>query len=196
MKFRISPNAFFQVNTEAAEVLYKKVAEWSNVTSDTTVLDICCGTGTIGLSLAKSAAKISGVDLSKEAIEDAKVNASLNDISNVEYRSGKAEDWISWICRIVRTDDVVAILDPPRGGLGSSVIQAIRKCRSVKRLVYVSCNPAGAVQNFVDLVRPPSKRLKGPRFFPVKAVPIDLFPYTNHCELVVLFEQEKDPSGT
>lgn len=191
MKFQISPSAFFQVNTAAAEVLYRTVSDWCNVSSDTTVLDVCCGTGTIGLTVAKKVNKVIGVEMCAEAVADAKVNAEINDITNVCYHCAKAEDVMKDITRsVMGSTNVVAIVDPPRGGLHSSVVVAIRNCRSINKLIYVSCNVNGALNNIIDLVRPTSKRLKGERFYPVKAVPVDLFPYTNHCELVMLFERE------
>lgn len=193
MKFQISPNAFFQVNTAAAEVLYKQVRDWASVTPNSVLLDVCCGTGTIGLTVAKSVQKVIGIEMCAQAIEDAKVNAKLNDVTNVTYHCAKAEDVMANITRSLGSqEEVVAIVDPPRGGLHTSVVLAIRNCRPIKKLVYVSCNINGALNNMIDLVRPLSKRLKGPRFYPVKAVPVDLFPHTNHCELVMLFEREQD----
>ncbi|XP_052260263.1 tRNA (uracil-5-)-methyltransferase homolog A-like [Dreissena polymorpha] len=192
LKFQISPSAFFQVNTAGAEVLYQTVADWCGPSNSTTVLDICCGTGTIGLTVAQ-VSKVIGVEMCSQAVEDAKTNAQLNGVTNVEYHCAKAEDIIKEVTRSVRgSDEVVAIVDPPRSGLHSSVIVSIRNCRNIKRLVYVSCNMNGAMNNFIDLVRPTSKRLTGSRFLPIKAVPVDLFPLTSHCELVVLFERESD----
>ncbi|KAL4223292.1 tRNA methyltransferase 2 [Mactra antiquata] len=192
MKFQISPSAFFQVNTSAAEVLYKTVSDWCTVSQDSIVLDVCCGTGTIGLSVAKNVNKVIGIEMCSQAIDDAKINATLNSVTNVTYHCAKAEDVMKDITKsLYGSTNVVAIVDPPRGGLHSSVLVAIRNCRSINKLVYVSCNVNGALNNLIDLVRPTSKRLKGERFYPIKAVPVDLFPYTNHCELVVLFERNQ-----
>ncbi|XP_044296394.1 tRNA (uracil-5-)-methyltransferase homolog A isoform X2 [Varanus komodoensis] len=150
LKFRISPHAFFQVNTQAAEVLYSAIQEWVQANQETTVLDICCGTGSIGISLAKKVKKVIGIELCQEAVEDAKVNAQLND---------------------------------------SKVILAIRKAEHLKKLIYVSCNPRAAMNNFVDLCRTPSNRVKGSPFRPVKAMAVDLFPHTMHYELLLFFER-------
>ncbi|KAJ8311994.1 hypothetical protein KUTeg_009367 [Tegillarca granosa] len=192
MKFKISPNAFFQVNTLAAEVLYKLVADWCNVSPSTTVLDICCGTGTIGLTLAKKVSSVVGIEMCQEAIKDAKCNAQLNDIDNVRYYCDKAENVIGRVMKSVQSSKhVVAVVDPPRAGLNFKVVQTLRGPRSrIKHLVYVSCNLRGASSNFIDLTRKESKRLKGVPFRPVKAIPVDLFPQTNHCETVILFERE------
>ncbi|XP_065502102.1 tRNA (uracil-5-)-methyltransferase homolog A isoform X3 [Caloenas nicobarica] len=157
LKFRISPHAFFQVNTQAAEVLYTAIGEWAQLSPESTVLDICCGTGTIGISLAKKVKKVIGIELCQEAVQDAKVNAQIND---------------------------------------SKVILAIRRAEHLKKLIYVSCNPRAAMNNFVDLCRAPSNRVKGASFRPVKALAVDLFPQTRHCELLILFERLDCTNGS
>ncbi|ESO91641.1 hypothetical protein LOTGIDRAFT_121926 [Lottia gigantea] len=202
MTFQISPDAFFQVNTSAAEVLYNKIGEWCNIKPDvkTTVLDICCGTGTIGLALAKKVTKVIGVEMCQQAIDDAKQNAKLNEIKNVEYYCSRAEEAIVTIIKTIWTPNVVAVVDPPRAGLHKTVLRSLRVCRRIKRLIYVSCSPQSAKDNFIDLVRPPTKKLKGQPYKLIKAVPVDLFPMTPHCELLLLFErdlsQTNDSSGS
>ncbi|XP_075619470.1 tRNA (uracil-5-)-methyltransferase homolog B isoform X2 [Balearica regulorum gibbericeps] len=151
LKFRISPDAFFQVNTSGAEVLYQAVRELSQAGGDTVLLDICCGTGTIGLSLAHQLSKIIGIEVVEKAIEDARWNAAYND-----YR----------------------------------VVRAIRNCKSIRRLLYLSCKPEGeAMRNFLELCCPPDpgKKLAGEPFAPTLAIPFDMFPHTVHCELMLLF---------
>ncbi|PVD31422.1 hypothetical protein C0Q70_06834 [Pomacea canaliculata] len=150
MKFRISPSSFFQVNTAAAEVMYKLIQEWTGATQTSTVLDICCGTGTIGLSLAKSVAKVIGIEMCKEAVEDAKSNAALNGVTNCEYYCAKVQDCIQDIVHNLDTSDVVAILDPPRAGIHQVVIKALRMCQQLKRIVYASCHPMIAKTNFIE----------------------------------------------
>uniref|UniRef100_A0A2K6QB17 tRNA (uracil-5-)-methyltransferase homolog A n=1 Tax=Rhinopithecus roxellana TaxID=61622 RepID=A0A2K6QB17_RHIRO len=157
LTFRISPHAFFQVNTPAAEVLYTVIQDWAQLDAGSTVLDVCCGTGTIGLALARKVKRVIGVELCPEAVEDARVNAQDND---------------------------------------SKVILAIRRAENIRRLLYVSCNPRAAMGNFVDLCRAPSNRVKGSPFRPVKAVAVDLFPQTPHCEMLILFERVEHPNGT
>ncbi|XP_069476119.1 LOW QUALITY PROTEIN: tRNA (uracil-5-)-methyltransferase homolog A [Ambystoma mexicanum] len=189
LHFQISPQAFFQVNTEAAEVLYSTIGEWAQLTPESTVLDVCCGTGTIGISVAKKVKKVIGIELCQEAVEDAKVNAKINELNNIEFRCGKAEDLFPNLINSLATQNPVAIVDPPRAGLHSKVILAIRKAEHLKRLLYVSCNPRAAMNNFIDLCRAPSNRVKGSPFRPVRTVAVDLFPQTMHCELLVLFER-------
>nr|XP_033474729.1 tRNA (uracil-5-)-methyltransferase homolog A [Epinephelus lanceolatus] len=189
LKFRISPHSFFQVNTGAAEVLYSAVGEWAQLDQDSTVLDVCCGTGTIGISLAKRVKKVIGIELCQEAVEDAKVNAKLNGLSNVEFHCGKAEDVFPNILNALVSPNVTAIVDPPRAGLHSKVILAIRRAEHLKRLVYVACNAKAAMNNFIDLCRAPSNRVHGAPFRPVRAMAVDLFPQTMHVEILLLLER-------
>ncbi|KAJ8415391.1 hypothetical protein AAFF_G00423710 [Aldrovandia affinis] len=189
LKFRISPHSFFQVNTRAAEVLYSAVGEWAQLDQDSTVLDVCCGTGTIGISLAKRVKKVIGIELCQEAVEDAKINAQNNGLSNVEFHCGKAEDIFPTVLNAVISQNLTAIVDPPRAGLHSKVILAIRRAEHLKRLVYVACNAKAAMNNFIDLCRAPSNRVRGAPFRPVRAMAVDLFPQTMHCEMLLLFER-------
>ncbi|XP_012631998.1 tRNA (uracil-5-)-methyltransferase homolog A isoform X1 [Microcebus murinus] len=196
LTFRISPHAFFQVNTPAAEVLYTVIQDWAQLDGGSTVLDVCCGTGTIGLALARKVKRVIGVELCPEAVEDARVNAHANELSNVEFHCGRAEDLMPALVSRLASHQLVAILDPPRAGLHSKVILALRRAENLKRLLYVSCNPRAAMGNFVDLCRAPSNRVKGTPFQPVKAVAVDLFPQTPHCEMLILFQRVEHSNGT
>ncbi|XP_052510325.1 tRNA (uracil-5-)-methyltransferase homolog A [Budorcas taxicolor] len=195
LTFRISPHAFFQVNTAAAEVLYTLIQDWAQLDAGSTVLDVCCGTGTIGLALARKVKRVVGVELSQEAVEDARVNALDNELSNVEFHCGRAEELVPALVSRLASQQLVAILDPPRAGLHSKAVLAVRRAENVRRLLYVSCNPRAAMGNFVDLCRAPSNRVKGTPFRPVKAVAVDLFPQTPHCEMLILFERVEYPNG-
>ncbi|XP_009974100.2 tRNA (uracil-5-)-methyltransferase homolog A [Tyto alba] len=196
LKFRISPHAFFQVNTQAAEVLYTAIREWAQLSQESTVLDICCGTGTIGISLAKKVKKVIGIELCQEAVQDAKMNAQINELNNIEFHCGKAEDLVPSLINILAPQNLITIVDPPRAGLHSKVILAIRRAEHLKKLIYVSCNPRAAMNNFVDLCRAPSNRVKGASFRPVKAMAVDLFPQTPHCELLIFFERVEYANGS
>ncbi|KAL3272385.1 hypothetical protein HHI36_013862 [Cryptolaemus montrouzieri] len=189
LKFKISPEAFFQINTEAVEILYQTAVKLAEPSSNTTVLDICCGTGTIGLCFAKYCGQVLGVEIIAKAVEDAKENAVLNGIENSTFFVGKAEEMLGSVCYKSKNENIVAVLDPPRAGLHQKAILQLRKVKKIKRLIYVSCNPEAAFKNFLDLGRPESKTLQGEPFVPVKAVPVDMFPHTKHCELVILFER-------
>uniref|UniRef100_A0A4W4H912 tRNA (uracil(54)-C(5))-methyltransferase n=1 Tax=Electrophorus electricus TaxID=8005 RepID=A0A4W4H912_ELEEL len=189
LKFRISPHSFFQTNTGAAEVLYSTVGEWAGLDDQSTLLDICCGTGTIGISLAKRVKKVIGIELCQEAVDDAKANAEANGLVNVEYHCGRAEEIFPTVLNALVSPNVTAIVDPPRAGLHSKVILAIRRAEHLKKLVYVACNAKAAMNNFIDLCRAPSNRVRGSPFRPVRATAVDLFPQTMHCETVLLFER-------
>uniref|UniRef100_A0A8C6XU83 tRNA (uracil(54)-C(5))-methyltransferase n=1 Tax=Naja naja TaxID=35670 RepID=A0A8C6XU83_NAJNA len=193
LKFRISPHAFFQVNTKAAEVLYSTIQDWADITQETTVLDVCCGTGSIGISLAQVKEQV--VELCQEAVEDAKANAQLNGLMNVEFHCGKAEELVPHLVNMLALHNTVTIVDPPRAGLHSKVILAIRKAEHLKKLLYVSCNPRAAMNNFVDLCRAPSHRVKGSPFRVIKATAVDLFPHTMHCEMLFFFERIEYPDS-
>jgi tRNA (uracil-5-)-methyltransferase len=219
MKFRVSPDSFFQVNTPASEVLYNVISDNITTASHTLpvlygkaatplwivsvdfivvelfclLVDLCCGTGTIGIIVAKmlGVSKLVGIELSQQAIDDAVYNAECNGITNAHFIVGKVEDVLPSLVASDTTasgETSIAIVDPPRGGLHQKVIQAIRKS-NINTLIYVSCNPEGTCNNFTDLCRGRSNRIKGFPFRPVTAVPVDLFPHTTHCELVVLFQR-------
>ncbi|XP_070372807.1 tRNA (uracil-5-)-methyltransferase homolog A isoform X5 [Equus asinus] len=117
LTFRISPHAFFQVNTPAAEVLYTVIQDWAQLDTGSTVLDVCCGTGTIGLALARKVKRVVGIELCQEAVEDARVNARDNELSNVEFHCGRAEDLVPTLVSRLASQQLVAVLDPPRAGL-------------------------------------------------------------------------------
>ncbi|CAG8526416.1 8778_t:CDS:10 [Paraglomus occultum] len=188
-RFRISPRAFFQVNTACTELLYAKCREWAQLNdSKTLLLDLCCGTGTIGITMANHVEKVVGVEMVPEAVEDAKFNAELNGLKNVDFIAGKVEDNIDVFRR--ENESVVAIMDPPRAGVHPSVIKAVRSCDALKRVLFVACDAEAAMNNFISLCRPQSNQWAGKPFYPKRAVAVDLFPHTNHCELLIAFERD------
>ncbi|KAJ8959061.1 hypothetical protein NQ318_022317 [Aromia moschata] len=189
LKFRISPEAFFQINTKGAEILYKAAIELAEPCDDATILDVCCGTGTIGLCFSKKCSQVLGLEIIPQAIVDAKENAALNSIENAEFFTGKAEEILGSVCFKSTSDKVTAVVDPPRAGLHQKAILQLRKISKIKKLVYVSCNPSAALKNFIDLGRPESKTVHGEPFVPIKAIAVDMFPYTKHCELIICFER-------
>ncbi|CAI6367542.1 unnamed protein product [Macrosiphum euphorbiae] len=191
LKLRISPESFFQINTAASEILFDAAKDLASINSQTTVLDVCCGSGTIGLSIAKDCAQVIGVEIQEEAVNMAKLNATENGITNAIFFAGKAEEVMNKreFQNPENANDVVAIVDPPRAGLHNKAILLLRRMTHLKRLVYMSCNPKGAMQNFLSLSMAESKTKQGAPFVPVKAVPVDMFPQTPHCELIVYFER-------
>ncbi|KAI9470893.1 MAG: S-adenosyl-L-methionine-dependent methyltransferase [Benjaminiella poitrasii] len=191
-RFRLSASAFFQVNTPATELLYSKCAEWCSIdeTKKTTLLDLCCGTGTIGITMAKSVDRVIGVEMVPEAIVDAKANAKLNDVENVTYYADKVENKID-VVKNAANEEVIAVLDPPRNGVHASVIRAIRGAQHIDRVIYISCDAKQALSNFVALCRPESSSYSGMPFKPARAISFDLFPHTDHSELMIEFVRIK-----
>lgn len=196
MRFSVSPNAFFQVNTTAAEHLYSLVKKHADADENTLLYDVCCGTGTIGICAAQGVGKVVGIEICKAATDDAAVNAALNGVENVTFINSKAEDVMKDLLKTKRSESeqhlnkVVAIVDPPRAGLHHQVLRALRGCPPVQRIVYVSCNPTNSlVQDAVTLCGPKTKSITGEAFQPVYAIPVDLFPHTPHCEMIIVFER-------
>ncbi|XP_029961887.1 tRNA (uracil-5-)-methyltransferase homolog B [Salarias fasciatus] len=198
-KFRISADAFFQVNQSAAQVLYGTVRDLCVPNTEPggvgrTLLDVCCGTGAIGITASPKVDRIIGIELIKQAVEDAAHNAALNKVLNCEFLSGKAEVVLPGLmsCLSSASGSLTAVVNPARAGLHYRVIRALRNQPTIRRLVYVSCKPDGeAMRNFRELCcdPDPKKKLTGEAFAPTLAVPVDMFPHTPHCELVLLFER-------
>ncbi|XP_046640844.1 tRNA (uracil(54)-C(5))-methyltransferase homolog isoform X2 [Daphnia pulicaria] len=189
-EFRISPESFFQINTEAARLLYDTVALQLAPQRMSTVVDLCCGTGTQGLMVARHSRGVIGVELSRSAVEDARFNAAHNQIQNAEFIAGRAEKLFKHIMEQLEVSpDIAVIVNPSRGGIDKRIISLLRNNERVRNLVYISCQADGpAMNNFVDLCIRGRKTLSEP-FVLKKATPIDLFPHTNHCELVLSFRR-------
>jgi len=182
LRFRISPLSFYQVNRNQAEKLYNKAAEYASLTGKETVLDLYCGAGTIGLSMAKNAKEIIGVEIVPEAIEDAKINAELNGIKNTRFICGDAAQAAETLKNEGIAPDVI-ILDPPRKGCSPEMINTAVQM-SPERIVYVSCDPATLARDcgiFNEL-----------GYIAVKATPVDMFPRTGHCETVALLKRKEE----
>ncbi|KAI4812797.1 hypothetical protein CgunFtcFv8_016593 [Champsocephalus gunnari] len=203
-KFRISADAFFQVNQAAAEVLYSTVRQLCIPNPEEggertqfggTLLDVCCGTGAIGIITSPRVDRIIGIELIEQAVEDARHNAALNNVLNCEFIPGKAEVALPGVMSQLSSaggGPVAAVVNPARAGLHYRVVRALRNQPNIRRLVYVSCKPDGdAMRNFRELccAPDPMKKLTGEAFSPTLAVPVDMFPHTPHCELVLLFER-------
>jgi 23S rRNA (uracil1939-C5)-methyltransferase len=174
IKFAISARSFYQVNPEQTKVLYEKALEYAQLTGEETVIDAYCGIGTISLFLAKKAKKVYGVEVVPEAIEDAKRNAELNGITNVEFAVGEAEAVIpKWYEQGIRADCIV--VDPPRKGCDETLLQTIIAMKP-KRVVYVSCNPATLARDL--------RILEDGGYQTIEVQPVDMFPHTAHVESV------------
>lgn len=172
LNFRISPLSFYQVNPCQAERLYGIAAQYAGLTGVETVLDLYCGTGTIGLSMAPKAGRVIGVEIVEQAVEDAKKNAEENGIENAEFLcadAAKAADMLK--NRGVKPD--VVILDPPRKGCDTTLIDTVT-AMAPKRVVYVSCDPATLARDI--------KLFAQNGFKPMEVTPVDMFPRTAHVE--------------
>ena len=142
--------------------------------------------------MSKDVERVIGIEMVESAVEDAKLNANLNEIKNIEFKCAKVESVIRDVINSIPEGvPIVVVLDPPRSGVHADVIKTIRASSRIDRVVFVSCNPSAAVMNFVDLSRPTSKAYQGIPFTLIKAVPVDMFPQTEHCELVLQFDRIK-----
>ena len=179
--FNISSKSFYQINPKQTKVLYDLAIEYAKITKDEIVVDLYCGTGTIGLLAAKHAKKVFGIEIVKEAIEDAKVNAKNNKIDNIEFINADAKVGAKLLLDSKQHVDVV-IVDPPRKGCDKQTLEAIN-IFNPKRLIYVSCDPATLARDV--------KILSNYGFQPQIIQPVDMFPLTSHVETVVLLSRKK-----
>lgn len=171
LKFEILPQAFFQPNTLQAEKLYSLVLEMGDIKKEDVVFDLFCGTGTIGLFIAHKAEKVYGADENIAAIENAKKNAQLNNIPNVEFIAGDAYKVVKeWG---IKPD--ITIVDPPRSGLNKKLCDKLAKLK-VRTIIYVSCNPSTQARDM--------KILKQGGYKLVSTQPVDMAPQTYHIETV------------
>lgn len=178
---RLSPLSFYQVNHDMAERLYRKAAEFAALTGEETVLDLYCGTGTIGLSMASRAKRIIGAEIVPAAVADARENARRNGIGNAEFFCGDAKDAAARFREEGVAPDVV-ILDPPRKGCDEEVLRTVSEMRPQK-IVYVSCDPATLARD--------AARLAELGYRTDRLCAADLFPRTHHVESVALMVKDE-----
>ncbi len=181
LRYRISPLSFFQVNPRQTERLYAAALDLAGLTGRESVLDLYCGTGSISLLLAKQARQVTGIEIVPEAIADAKVNAEINGISNVEFLVGKAETLLPELVSNGLIADV-AVVDPPRKGCDAALLDALIEV-GVGRIVYVSCNPATLARDVA--------RLQDSGYVVEAVQPVDMFPWTGHVETVTLLTRSE-----
>ena len=180
-KFEISPLSFFQVNPIQTEVLYEKALEYAGISGNETVFDLYCGIGTISLFLSQKAKHVVGVEVVADAICDAKRNADINGVSNVEFLVGEAEKVIPELYEQGVKADVV-VVDPPRKGCDQLLLNTLVEMQP-QRIVYVSCNPSTLARDL--------KYLTEHGFEAKEVQPVDMFPWTGHVEAVVLIERKR-----
>ncbi len=180
LELRISPEAFFQTNTEMAEVLYELAAEYAALEGWERVYDLYSGIGTIALALAPRAGEVWGIELIEQAVADAIAAARRNEISNTHFFAGDTRLALpELLARAGRPD--VLVVDPPRAGLSQKVVRRIIEC-GPRRIVYISCNPTTLAPNAAQLVEA-GWELRRVR-------PVDMFPQTHHVECVALLERQ------
>jgi 23S rRNA (uracil1939-C5)-methyltransferase len=179
LRFRISPRAFFQTNTEMADRLYAIAMEMADLDGTERVYDLFCGIGTLSLVMAQKAGEVWGIEIVPEAIDDAERNAELNGVENARFRTGDARTAIRPLVEEAGRPDLV-VVDPPRAGLSKKVVRRLIECEA-SRIVYVSCNPTTLAPNAAQLTE------AGYRLRRVK--PVDMFPQTPHIECVALLER-------
>lgn len=176
IKFIISPTSFFQVNTNGMINLYDKVLEYADLKGNENLLDLYCGTGTIGIYLTKYCGQVFGIEINKEAIKDALVNKEINNLKNVDFQAGDVKE----VLRKNKFIPDIIVVDPPRAGLDKKVIEEIISLNP-KKLIYVSCD-------VVTLAR--DLNLLKDKFNIIECTPVDMFPNTYHVESIVLLEKK------
>jgi 23S rRNA (uracil1939-C5)-methyltransferase len=176
--FRIGPKSFYQTNSDQAYELYKVARDFAGLTGNEIVYDLYTGTGTIANFVARKAKKVIGVEYVPMAIEDAKINSEINNITNTLFFAGDMKDVLSETFVAEHGNPEVIITDPPRAGMHEDVVNMLRKT-SPQKIVYVSCNPATQARDLALLSD----------LYEVKRVqPVDMFPHTQHVESVVLLQ--------
>ena len=178
LRFRIGPKSFYQTNSLQASVLYGVAREFAALTGNDTVYDLYTGTGTIAQFVSAKAARVIGIEYVPEAIEDAKVNAANNGITNCEFFAGDMKDVLTDGFIALHGKPDVIILDPPRAGIHPDVAEVILNA-APQRIVYVSCNPASQARDLAAL---------SGKYRITAVQPVDMFPYTHHVENVVALD--------
>ncbi len=179
--FKISPMSFYQVNPVQAEILYTTAINQANLDRNDILFDLYCGIGTIGIFASKYVNKVYGIEIVPQAIEDAKENAKINDVKNIEFICGDVEVAFDELINKEKIVPSAIIVDPPRKGLDNKTVENIAKIKPAK-LVYISCNPATMVRDLTKLEN----------IYNIKAIqPVDMFPWTNGVESITILEIEQ-----
>ncbi len=176
--FKISPMSFYQTNPVQTEILYNKAIEIANLQNEDILLDLYCGIGTIGIYASKNVKQVYGVEIIGQAIEDAKENAKLNNIDNIEFICGDVEKILENLLKEKHISPNVIFVDPPRRGLDEKTISTILNI-TPKKLIYISCNAATMVRDLDKLLA---------KYNIQKIYPVDIFPFTSHVECVCLLK--------
>lgn len=182
LSFEILPQAFMQPNTKQAQVLYGKILEFAQTEGNESVLDLFCGTGTIGMFFAKMGSTVLGIDMNSSAIENARENAAKNSLNNIDFRCCDVDDFFKAGASTSVQKYSLLITDPPRAGITQKTLQKILALK-IPRWIYVSCNPATLARDLKIIC-------EGGRYQIKKVQPVDMFPHTYHVETICLLTQE------
>jgi 23S rRNA (uracil1939-C5)-methyltransferase len=178
--FKISPKSFFQTNSKQAERLYQVTRDFAELTGKEVVYDLYCGTGSIGIFCSKQAKKIVGVEFVADAIEDAKENASMNNLTDTAFFAGDVIDICDDAFFETHGKPDVIITDPPRAGMHEKLVRKLLEMEA-PTIVYVSCNPATQARDLA---------LLDEKYKVTKIQPVDMFPHTLHIENVVQLKRK------
>ncbi len=180
--FKISPRSFYQTNPIQTEILYNKAIEFADLNPTDILCDLYCGIGTIGIFASKFVKTVYGIEIVEDAIEDAKENAKINGIENIEFIAGDVETIFNKMLKDKNISPTAIIVDPPRKGLDNTTINTILDLK-VKKMVYISCNPTTMVRDL---------QLLETEYKIKKIQPVDMFPFTRHVECVAVLQLEQD----
>ena len=175
-RFKISPLSFYQVNPLQTEILYNTAMQHVEKEEGKIALDLYCGIGTIGIFASKYFKKVYGIEIVEEAIDNAKENAKINNVENIEFYAGDVEKVLPKILEKENIKPDTIFVDPPRKGLDNNTIQLLNKLE-VENIIYISCNPATLARDL---------KLLSEKYEIGEVQPVDMFPYTSHVECVVL----------
>ena len=178
--FRISPKSFYQVNPVQTEILYRKAVEFAGLTGKEKVIDAYCGIGTIGLVAADKAREVIGIELNKDAVRDARINARENKAVNISFRQGDAGEFMEAMAEAGEQAEVV-FMDPPRSGSSEKFLNSVSRL-SPEKIVYISCNPETLARDLLFLTK---------KKYQVEEIqPVEMFCFTEHMECVVLMSRK------
>lgn len=198
LAFTVGPTTFFQVNTPALLRMLDGIADAAHLDPNTTtLLDLCSGVGTIGICLAHRVKRVIGIELVEESVEHAKGNVKQNGIENAIYHAGRVEALLPQIISRLTEDEkknIVAILDPPRAGVGSTVLKWVRGTPTIQTAIYISCEQKALERDCPLLTKPPTKAYRGSAFEVESGFAVDMFPHTHHVEMIAVLRRKKEVS--
>ncbi len=180
-KFRISPKSFYQINSVQTETLYSKAIKFADLKNKETVIDAYCGIGTIGMIASKHAKEVIGVELNRDAVKDAKINAKINEVKNITFYNNDAGKFMLGLAEEEKKIDVV-FMDPPRSGSDTPFMSSVLKL-APKKIVYISCGPETLARDLKYLTKSGEYKVS-------KIGVVDMFPWTGHVETVVLLSRK------